>query len=184
MPVVWQFTLLITSCWEAARRVVRARRSPVNSCWSSSASSASTSTCPDPRGSRSPRRSASPKHRYTSTLTDWSYSQWRIQKVGLGAKEVWGAVPPAECRGQSPRWGERVKRGRSPSRSWSINAFCVSWIPTCKKYCIMYDFMSLKLRKRNHPSLRGCFSGMPLIPVPIGGGWKCPQNFLRNGYST
>jgi len=36
----------------------------------------------------------------------------------------------------------------------------------------MYDFMSLKLRKRNHPSLRGCFSGMPLIPVPIGGGVK------------
>jgi len=25
--------------------------------------------------------------------------------------------------------------------------------------------MSLKLRTRNHPSLQGCFSGMPLIPV-------------------
>ena len=29
--------------------------------------------------------------------------------------------------------------------------------------------MSLKLRTRNHPRLEGCFSGMPLIPVPIRG---------------
>jgi len=29
--------------------------------------------------------------------------------------------------------------------------------------------MSLKLRTRNHPSPQGCFSGMPLIPVPIYG---------------
>ena len=33
----------------------------------------------------------------------------------------------------------------------------------------MYNFMSLKLRTRNHPSLQGCFSAMPLIPVPIWG---------------
>jgi len=35
--------------------------------------------------------------------------------------------------------------------------------------------MSLKLRKQNHPSLQGCFSGMPLIPVLIFGG----QNVLK-----
>ena len=29
--------------------------------------------------------------------------------------------------------------------------------------------MNLKLRKRNQPSLQGCFNGMPLIPVPIYG---------------
>jgi len=29
--------------------------------------------------------------------------------------------------------------------------------------------MSLKLRTRNHQSLQGCFSAMPLIPVPIWG---------------
>ena len=27
--------------------------------------------------------------------------------------------------------------------------------------------MSLKLRTQNYPSLQGCFSGMPLMPVPI-----------------
>jgi len=31
----------------------------------------------------------------------------------------------------------------------------------------MYNLMSLKLRTRNHPSFQVCFSGMPLIPVPI-----------------
>jgi len=31
---------------------------------------------------------------------------------------------------------------------------------------IVYNVMSLKLRTRNHPSLQGRFSGMPLIPVP------------------
>ena len=33
---------------------------------------------------------------------------------------------------------------------------------------VMYNnLISLKLCTRNHPSLQGCFSGMPLIPVPI-----------------
>ena len=29
--------------------------------------------------------------------------------------------------------------------------------------------MSLRLRTQNHPSLQGCFGGMPLIPVPMYG---------------
>ena len=38
----------------------------------------------------------------------------------------------------------------------------------------MYNRMSLKLRKRNHPSLQECFRGMLLIPAPIWG-VKRPQ---------
>ena len=44
--------------------------------------------------------------------------------------------------------------------------------------------MSLKLHTRSHPSLQGCFSGMPLIPIPVPiWGVKISQN-LRNGYLT
>ena len=40
--------------------------------------------------------------------------------------------------------------------------------PVCY-LCNVYNLMSLKLRTRNHPCPQGCFSGMPLIPVPIEG---------------
>ena len=79
-----------------------------------------------------------------------------------------GAVLPAGVQGAEPL----LEAFRPPPRSWSIIAFCVmvkafSRILKCKNQGIMYNLMSLRLRMRNHPSLQGYFSGMPLIPVPI-----------------
>jgi len=91
-----------------------------------------------------------------------------------------GAVPPARCRGRA--------LGCKPPQA-GVNAVCVmvkafSRIPKCRNSCIIYNLMSLKLHTRNHPSLQGCFSGMPLIPIPVPiWGVKISQN-LRNGYLT
>jgi len=59
-------------------------------------------------------------------------------------------------------------------RSWSINAFCAmvkafSLIPKCQNTMHNIQPYQSELRTRNHPSLQGCFGGMPLtgLPVPI-----------------
>ena len=124
----------------------------------------------------------------TETRT-WQYQNWTMHRESLssaGRRNLEGGSALVQ-RSSSDFWtGDRLcwrsggTGGRAPMgvwggeapRSWSTNAFCVivkafSWIPECKSQCMMYKLTTVKLRTRNHPSLRGCFGGMTLIPVPI-----------------
>ena len=72
--------------------------------------------------------------------------------------------------GKAPDEGLGVK----PPRRRSINAFCMM---VKASWGLMYKLMSLKLRMLNHPSLQLCFSGMPMIPVPMYGVKMSPKAF-------
>jgi len=86
----------------------------------------------------------------------------------LGDEWSLGAVPPAEVQGAESLlrvWG---KAKPPPSRSILCKRFR-EYQSVCQNLCIMYNIMSLKLRRRNHlsPSLQGCFCGMPLRGVKM-----------------